>query len=185
MIQEFSPDGRFLFYDREAKVNDDPKRKLTVHLLEVASGKDKPWLELPNDSVFVGRALGQDSGWLWLVLTPPGSPGPRRRYLVRWREAPVPQSDWIRIPLSDGTGEAPPWRVSPTGNFFYLIEGSKLTMVRFDPQRSTFSEPKEVKFVPGSAVTPKSDDDWAVRGPGLVFTRQETSYSVWLMKLPH
>src|ERR1022692_4654233 len=32
----FSRDGRFLFYDREAKVMDDPKRKSTVRLLDVA-----------------------------------------------------------------------------------------------------------------------------------------------------
>ena len=37
LVQGFSPDGRFLFYNPEAKVKDDPKRKLTVRLLEVAS----------------------------------------------------------------------------------------------------------------------------------------------------
>jgi hypothetical protein len=42
------------------------------------------------------------------------------------------------------------------------------------------------QFVPGSTVTPKPDDDWMVRGPGLVFSREEgVSSSVWLMKLPH
>jgi len=181
----FSPDGRFLFHDPEAKVKDDPKRKLEVRLLEVASGKDRPWLEHPTDSVFVGNTLGQDSGWLWLVLAPPGSWWSRRRYLVRWREELVPQSEWIRIPLPDGTGSVPPWRVSPTGNFFYLFEGSKLMAVRFDPKKGSFSERHEVKFAPGSAVTPKPDDEWWVRGQGLVFSRQEgVSSSVWLMKVP-
>jgi hypothetical protein len=57
--------------------------------------------------------------------------------------------------------------------------------VRFDPQKAFFSDPQEVKFVPGSAMTPKPDDPFAVRGPGLVFSRQETgNSSVWLMKLP-
>ncbi len=181
----FSPDGRFLFNEAGAKVKQDPKRKLTVRLLEVASGKVRPWLEHPTDSVFVGRSLGRDSGWLWLVLSPPGSPWSRRRYLVPWRgEEPVPQADWIKIPLPDGTESVPPWRVSPTGNFFYLFEGAKLMAVQFDPKTASFSAHREVKFVPGSEVTLKPDDDWAVRGPGLVFSRSEGGSSAWLMKLP-
>jgi hypothetical protein len=32
--------------------------------------------------------------------------------------------------------------------------------------------------------TRKPDDPWLIRGPGLVFTRQEPHGSVWLMKLP-
>jgi hypothetical protein len=59
-------------------------------------------------------------------------------------------------------------------------------MVRFDPKTASFSEPREVKFVPGSTVTLKPDDDWTVRGPGLVFSSQQgASSSVWLMKLPN
>ncbi|MGC9949741.1 MAG: hypothetical protein ABSF64_25515 [Bryobacteraceae bacterium] len=58
-------------------------------------------------------------------------------------------------------------------------------IVRFDPKIASFSEPHEVKFVPGSTVRPKPDDRWAVRGPGLVFSSQQgASSSVWLMKLP-
>jgi len=181
----FSPDGRFLFYDPEFKIKDYPEQRWTVRLLEVASGKDRPWLEHATDSVFVGNTLGQDSGWLTLVASPPGSPWSRRRYLVRWREDPVPQSEWIKIPLADGTGDRPPWRVSPTGNFFYLFEESKLMFVRFNPKTASFGEPHDVKYMPGSAVTLKPDDVWTVRGPRLVFSRQETgSWSVWLMKLP-
>jgi hypothetical protein len=181
----FSPDGRFLFYDPTAGVKENPKKKLTVRLLDVASGKDRPWLEHPTDSVFVGRTFGQDSGWLWLVLSPPELPWSRRRYLFPWRgEEAVPQAEWIRIPLPEGTASVPPWRVSPTGNFFYLFEGSKLMAVRFDPKTGGFGAPAEVKFVPGSQVTVKPDDDWAVRGPGLVFSRSEGGSSVWLMKLP-
>jgi len=183
-VEGFSPDGRFLFRDPERKVKDDPKRKLKVRLLEVASGKDRLWLEHPTDSVHVAMTLGQDPGWLWLVLARPGSPSSRRRYLVRWREEPVPQEEWIKILLPEGTGDYWPWRVSPTGDFFYRFEGSKLMAVRFDPKKASFSEPQEVKFMPGSAVTPKPDDYWEVRGPGLVFSREENGSSVWLMKLP-
>jgi len=183
-VQGFSPDGRFLFYCPECKVKHDPKRKTTVRLLEVASGKDWPWLEHPTDSVSVdGRTFGQDSGWLYMDLKPPGS-GASRGYLVPWREEPVPQSEWIEIP-GFGPTSTPQWEASPTGNFYYFFEGSKLMAVAFDSRRKSFSEPHEVVFVPGSAVTLKPDDDWTVRGPGLVFSRQETgNSSVWLMKLP-
>jgi hypothetical protein len=57
--------------------------------------------------------------------------------------------------------------------------------VRFDAKTAAFGEHREVKFIPGSAVTLKPDDDWTVRAPGLVFSRDESSSSVWLMKLPH
>jgi hypothetical protein len=57
--------------------------------------------------------------------------------------------------------------------------------VSFDPTTAGFGEHREVKFVPGSSVTPKPDDDWTVRGPGLVFSSQQgASSSVWLMKMP-
>jgi Tol biopolymer transport system component/tRNA A-37 threonylcarbamoyl transferase component Bud32 len=183
-VLAFSPDGRFLFHAPETKVKVDTKRKLTMRLLEVASGKDRPWLELPTDSVFVPLTLGQNPGWLVLTVSRPGSPWSRQRYLLPWRDDPAPQSEWKKIPLPDGSGGAPPWRVSPAGTFFYLFEGSKLTAVHFDPQLASFSEHREVKFLPGSAVMLKPDDVWTVRGPGLVFSHREYSSSVWLMKLP-
>jgi serine/threonine protein kinase len=182
MVRGFSPDGRFLFYQPEVKVKGEPKGKLTVRLLEVASGKDKPWLEHPTDSVLVA-ALGHDSGWLELRLTPPGSQSPAGSYLVRWTEEPVPQSKWVRIPWDDGPGIARS-RVAPSGNFFCLFQGSKLMAVRFNPQMATFSEPQEVKLAPGGAVTPELSDVWTLRDQGLVFSREEEIMSVWLMKLP-
>jgi hypothetical protein len=103
---------------------------------------------------------------------------------VRWREEPVPQSEWTKIPWPGGTRTAN-WRVSQSGNFFYLFEGSKLTAVRFDSQKGSFGEPVEVEYAPGSAVTLDAGDDWTVRGPGLVISREETIMSVWTMKLPH
>jgi eukaryotic-like serine/threonine-protein kinase len=185
LIYGFSPDGRFLLYDREAKVMENPKRKQAVRTLEVASGRDRPWIESSTDSVTVADTLGQDSGWLMLLLELPGSRGTKRGYLVPWREEPVPQSEWTSIPLPVGTESANPWRASPTGNFYYFFEGSRLMAVRFDPHRAGLSQPQEVRFWPGSEVTLKPDDDWTVRGPGLVFDHDNTNPSVWLMKLPH
>jgi tRNA A-37 threonylcarbamoyl transferase component Bud32 len=182
-VEGFSPDGRFLFYCPECKAKNDPKRKRTVRLLDVASGRDRPWLEHPTDSVVVAGTFDNGSRWLWVWLGPPGSwQSSWREYMVPWREEPVAQPDWIRTPWS---GLIVPRSASPTRNFVYFFEGSKLMAVRFDPQKAFFSDPQEVKFVPGSAMTPKPDDPFAVRGPGLVFSRQETgNSSVWLMKLP-
>jgi serine/threonine protein kinase len=183
----FSPDGKFLFYTPEAKVRSDPKRKRSVRLLDVASGKDRPWLERPTDSAFVSDTFGRDSKWLYVGLNP--ASGPSRRYLVPWKAELAPESEWIKVPWSSA---ALP-EFSPTGNFVYFFEGSKLMMVRFHPEKKTFSEPQEVKFVPGSVVKPTPDEPakgdlgpprWAVRGPGLVFSRQENIVSVWLTKLP-
>ena len=142
-LKTFPPTGDFYFYDPESGVKDDPKTKFTVRLLELASGKDRPWVEHSDDSIFAGRALGRDSGWLWLVLAPPGSPCSKQRHL-----------------LPDGTGNVGPWRVSPAGNFFYFFQGSRIMTVRFDPQRVSFTEPHAVTFVLGSTVTPRPDDEW-------------------------
>ena len=181
MALGFSPDGRFVMYDPTAKIKSDPKRKSTIRLLELANGKDSPWLEHPTDSVFLGNSLGQDSGWFQLSLNPPGSTGSARKFLVRWSESLVPESEWIKIPPETTVNSS---RVSPTGNVFYHFEGSQLMAARFDSKAPGFSEPYPVKFVSGSAITPKPDDDWIVRGPGLVFSHIETGIpSVWLMKL--
>jgi len=182
MVEAFSPGGRFLFYRPEAKVKDDARRKSVVRLLDLASGKDRPCLEHPVDSVSVDYTLDGEPGWLILSLSPPGSSS-QQSYLVRWREEPVPQTEWIKIPWPGGTRSAN-WRVSRSGNFFYLLEGSKLKAVHFDPQRGSFGDPVGVTYAPGSTVTLDPGDDWTVRGPGLVISREETIMSVWTMKLP-
>jgi hypothetical protein len=51
---QFSADGRFLAYQPEATVKRNLNRKYTVRLLEVASGKDRLWLE-PSQSVTITR----------------------------------------------------------------------------------------------------------------------------------
>ena len=62
--------------------------------------------------------------------------------------------------------------------------------VRFDPRTAGFGEPHEVRFLLGSTMALKpgrageTSDQWTVCSPGLVFDRQESSFSVWLMKLP-
>jgi hypothetical protein len=70
-------------------------------------------------------------------------------------------------------------------NFLYRFEGSKLVAVRIGPKGGELSEPHDVVLRPGSPVTFKPDDDWVVRGPGLVFSRERLVSSVWLMELPH
>jgi hypothetical protein len=179
----FSPDGRFLFYSPEIHSKPDPNQKRTVRLLELASGKDRPWAEHPTESASVGSVVGQDSQSIWVLLEPPGSYRAGRKYLVPWTEEPVPQSAW-----SNGARRSVPasWRGGPGLNFFYGFKDSKLLSSRIDPKTADFGEPQEVQFVPGPPVTFGPDDRWfVVRSPGLVFSRERTVHSVWLMDLPH
>jgi serine/threonine protein kinase len=176
----FSADGRFLFYQPEVKVKSDPERKRTVRLLNVASGADRAWLEHPHDSIMSIGTFGEDLAWLTIDVRPVGAEGQDRPYIVPWREEPVPPSEWIEVKLPRTTD----WNYAPYGNFFQFFQGTKLMTIRFDPKRRAFSEPAEVRYLPGSAETVKPDDSWGVRGPGLVFSRQESISSVWLMKLP-
>ena len=177
----FSPDGRFLFYYPGFRSKQpDPKQKLTIRLLDLASGKDRPWMEHPTDSATVSNVVGGNSEWIVVVLQAPGSTEGGRRYLVPWKEEPVPPSVWakggMRVPLG--------WRAAPGGNFFYGFKGSKLFLARIDSQRADFDEPQEVQFMPGSPVTFSPDDLWHMRQPGLVFSRTVPVDSVWLMELP-
>jgi len=164
----------------EARVALDPKRrKYTLRLLEVASGKDRPWLEHPSDSIINVGTFGDDSTWITFRLQPVGSQAPSRIYIVPWREEPVPLPEWIEVNLPTEY-----YTFAPHGNFFQFFQGSRLMAIRFDPKTRTFSDPYEVTYVPGTAETPRPDDLWGIRGPGLVFSRREISSSAWLMKLP-
>ncbi len=174
----FSADGRFLFYQPEARAKPDPKLKSTIRLLEVASGKDKPWLEHPSDSIDYAGTFAENAAWVTFGVRPVGSHNEGRRYIVPWREEPVPPSEWIEVKVPWGSN------YSPYSNFFQFFQGAKLMAIRFDPKTRAVSDPAQVKYVPGSAEIPKPRDEWGIRGPGLVFLRGETTRSVWLMKLP-
>jgi hypothetical protein len=174
----FSRDGRFLFYQPEFRVKPSG-RKSTVRLLEVATGKDRPWLEHPTDSITGIGTFGVGSTWVTVRIRPVGAQSGGRTYILPWREEPVPQPDWIEVKVPSDSSH-----YTPYGNFFQFFQGNKLMTVRFDPKTRTVSEPFEVKYVPGTAETVKPDDAWGIRGPGLVFGRLERTSSVWLMKLP-
>ena len=172
--RRFSPDGRFLLYSPEVQSKPGPStRKLTVRLLELASGGDRPWLEHPTESV-LADSFGEDGAWFDV-----GVGRPDNRYIVPWREEPVPVSEWLEAPTRSAD-----WEPAPSRNSFYIVQDRKLMGAQFDSKTRTFGQPFEVKFPPGSAVQWKPDDPWLIRGPGLVFTRQEPHGSVWLMKLP-
>ncbi len=180
---QFSPDGRFLLYAPGVQLNNDPKKNRAVHLLDVASGKDEPWIEDPSDSLRVARETGVSSGWVVLTAQA-NSSGPKRAYLVPWKEKAVPRSEWIAMPLADENSDVA-WRASPQGDFFYGFEGTRLMAVRFDPKKRAFSEPHEVVVPTGSRTTLSQRDAMMVRAQGLVFSHEESlNPSVWLMKVP-
>ena len=84
-----------------------------------------------------------------------------------WSIRPIPQTEWIEVTLpSDNANYA------PYGDFFQFFQGGKLMAVRFDPKTRAVSDPYEVKYVPRTTDTMKSDDGWGIRGPGLVFGRR-------------
>jgi hypothetical protein len=172
----FSADGRYLMFQPEARVKDDPQRRHTVHLLDLASGADRPWLEHPTGSINLAGPFGADSAWVAIrVALQPAS----RLFAVPWRPEPVPPSEWVEI-----TGAPPGANYATAGNFFQFFAGEKLMAIRFDPRTRSVSAPEEVKFLPGTAETPKANESWLIRGPGLVFSRQQQTSSAWLMKLP-
>jgi hypothetical protein len=174
----FSPDGRFVIYSTVTSANfNSPARKNSVRLLEVATGKDTPWLEHPTDSIRPDR-FGGNGEWAAIGVGAVGSEI-SKPYLVPWREEPVPVSEWIAVPPAGND-----WKYSPAGNFFYFPRDAGLVGVRFDPKTRSFGPPFDVKVPPGSEAEWKSGYRWTTVGAGLVFTRNEIHGAVWLMKLP-
>jgi hypothetical protein len=171
--RRFSPDGRFLLYSPERKPNLS-NRKWTVRLMELASGKDRPWLEHPTESVWA-ESFSDDGAWLAILLFPPGSAQLPKHYLVPWRNEPVPVAEWVEAPVS-----AQRWGYNPSSGFLYSPRNSKFMGVRFDAKTRTFGEPFDTK----AAGWKPEDNSWQIRGPGLVYSQHETHGSVWLMKLP-
>jgi hypothetical protein len=172
VVRRISPDGRFLLYspERQSKLSN---RKWTVRLIELSSGKDLPWLEHPAESVWA-NSFSEDGGWLAITLLAPESTHASKHYLVPWREEPVPVVEWIEGPPSFGS-----WEYRPSSTFLYFPSNSTMMGIRFDPKTRKFGDPFDIR-----AVDWRPGDNWQVRGPGLVYLRQETHGSVWLMKLP-
>ena len=172
--RRFSPDGRFLLYSPQLQSKPGAtKPKLTVRLLELASGKDRLWLEHPTESV-LADSFGANGAWFDIAAGRPD-----KRFIVPWREEPVPVSEWLASPTFSKD-----WKPSPSNDSFYFVQDRKLMGAQFDSKTRIFGQPFEVKFPPGSAAEWQPDDPWVIRGPGLVFSRQEPHGSVWLMKLP-
>ncbi|HTS60624.1 MAG TPA: protein kinase [Candidatus Acidoferrales bacterium] len=174
----FSADGRYILYQPEARVRPDPKAKYTLRLMEVATGKERPWLDDPTGSVTSVGLFGADSAWVAVRLQRAGTAEPGRWYLYPWKEEPVQPPDRIEVKAPSNAN------FTPYGDFFQFFQGGKLTAMRFDRRSRTVSEPYELKFLPGTAEMAKPADRRLLRGPGMVFSRQEYTGSVWLMKLP-
>ena len=102
----------------------------------------------------------------------------RNRLRLPWKEEPVQLSEWTEVKHAPRDAS-----VAPYGDFFQFFQNGKLMAIRFDRKTRTVGEPYELKFLPGSEVV-RPEDARLIRGPGLVFTRQEPHASVWLMKLP-
>jgi Tol biopolymer transport system component len=173
VLRRFSPDGRFLLYSPERQRDFFSNQKGTVRLMDLASGKDRPWLEHPTESV-LAYSFGDDGAWLAISLYPLGSVHASKHYLVPWRKEPVPVAEWVEAPVS-----AERWEYSPSSGFLYSLRDSKFIGVRFDAKTRKFGEPFDTK-----AADWKPGDFWQISGPGLVYSRRETRGSVWLMKLP-
>src|SRR6516162_4082301 len=65
---------------------------------------------------------------------------------------------------------ATPWCVSPTGTSFIFSKDQNSWRSVSMPSGPPSPNRMKSSFVTGSAVTPKPDDLWGVRGRGLVFS---------------
>jgi hypothetical protein len=174
-----SPDGRFLMVSTGPVVTQPggPAIKRSVHLLEISTGTESPWLDDPVDSLTVQDNAGEGGNAMVVSAHIPGSPAnSTRTYLVPWRAQPVPRSEWMEVPAAHT-------HFSPASNLLYFFRGDRLVAMKFDLTRKWMGDQSEVKFRAGPQPSLKSTDSWVVRGPGIVFSHVETKMSVWLMKL--
>ena len=171
----FSPDPRYLlYYDSPSRKPDDPFRKSSIYLLDVATGKIRIWLDHPKYILIGLGPVGKRPRGLVVIAQEPGT-RQSRWYFLPWTERALSESDWIEIP-KDG-------RASTGSNLYYFFKGNDLMALRLD-QRG--SEPFAIKQMPGSQPIFGYEDqgNWDIGPRGLVFLRREIRSSVWLAKLP-
>ncbi|MBI4906263.1 MAG: serine/threonine-protein kinase [Acidobacteria bacterium] len=176
MPVDWTPDAGLLFYDPDYRSTPDvfdPKLKRSVHLLDVRTGKGRPWIDLPDHSV-LARTAG-DSGWVFVTTNRLGQMQ-SRDYLVPWRETAPSQSEWVEVPEKQSHS---------FGTTIYFFQGQNLMGRRFDPRRRGFeSQSFPVKMFPGSQPALGPNDEWDITPDGIVFVHEEHRGSVWLMRLP-
>jgi len=170
----FSPDPRYLlYYDSPSRKPDDPFRKSSIYLLDLATGKSRIWLDHPKYSLIGLGPVGKRPG-LVVIAQEPGT-RQSRWYFLPWTERALSESDWIEIP-KDG-------RASTGSNLYYFFKGNDLMALRLDHRGS---EPFAIKQMPGSQPIFGYEDqgNWDIGPRGLAFLRKEIRSSVWLAKLP-
>jgi hypothetical protein len=172
--QRFSADGRYLMFQPDARAKQDLKEELTIHLIDVATGQERAWLDHPSECISAANTFGAGGQWVVLRLHPPGS-NAFHFAILPWQPEPVPVSEWIDMKGVPGNANYCPW-----GNYFTFGSGGKLMAIRFDPKTRSVSDPYEVKAPPGEF---RLTDRYGLRAPGLVFTHQDSTSSVWMMKL--
>lgn len=173
---DFSPDSRFLFYDP----NGDSKTffQRAVHLLEVATGKSRPWLNIPG-TWWVSNVFGEHDEWV-LAEVERANDKQKHLYLIPWKEQAPPETEWVDVTRV----YSPSLRTTAGSNLFYTLQGKDLVAVRFDAAtRSLADQPFRIDLPSGSQPV-LEPDSWDIGAAGLVFLRSKTSGSVWLMKLP-
>lgn len=177
LAQAFSPDGRSVFYQPEASSAQASHPKTSIHLMDVTTGSHRPWIEDRVESLGVKGLTGSKGEWVVVSATTPGARGnAARTFLVPWRNDPVPRAEWI-----DVVGEN--LKFSPATDLAYFFDGPRLMAMRFDPKTRQMGAPYEVRLASGSQPVLKPDDDWVVRGPGIVFSPTDIKGSVWLLKM--
>ena len=117
----------------------------------------------------------------------PGSASTQRNWLAKWRPEPIPRSEWIEYPESAKHSsiqiDGRLLKGSPIGPFIYFFQDSHLMAIRLDPKQRRVSEPFQVRFAGGSAVEIRPDDNWSVRGSGIVVERVQVNGRPWLLHL--
>jgi hypothetical protein len=177
LAQAFSPDGKYLLLQPEASSRPNVRKKTSIHLLDVTSGSRKAWLDDRADYLGVRGLTGVAGEWVIVSAITPGAQSKQARtFLVPWGTESVPRSEWIEV-----AGEN--LRFSPANNLAYFFEGVQLMAMRFDPKRKQMGAPFQVRLTPGSQPVLKPDDNWVVRGPGIVFSPTDIKSSIWLLTL--
>lgn len=171
----FSPDSRFVFYDPNGRPNSTLHG--AVHLLEVATGKSRPWLNVPGLWA-VDSSFGEHSEWVQAYVTRGDQ---SLGYLIPWREQAPPESEWVDVTRAS----SPDVRTTAGSNLFYEFHGKDLMALRFDPAtRRLADRPFRIDPPPGSQPALEPTDPWDIGEAGIVFLHGNASGSVWLMKLP-